>query len=71
MSILTGVMLAGVIIYVLRLPERYKFLNRKPFNCFMCLSFWCALVAYFIPFEITEPLFCSLSAMWLAVWITK
>jgi hypothetical protein len=41
---ITAALFAFHFIDVLRIPERWRVLYRKPFNCNLCLSFWVALL---------------------------
>ena len=56
---------------VLRIPERFKILYRKPFNCNFCLSFWTALLLWLVPESIVNILFSGFAASILAIWGTK
>lgn len=67
----TAAMLSFFFIDVLRVPERFKFLYRKPFNCNLCLSFWVALTLWFVPEIIVKVLFTCLFASILSIWATK
>ena len=55
-AIAFGVVFSFAMINVVKRHKRYSYLNRKPFNCSVCLSGWAALVAYFLPISILYPM---------------
>jgi hypothetical protein len=67
----TAAILAWLFIKVFRMPERFIFLYRKPFNCLMCLSFWFAVILLFVPDYIITPLFSVSLAAALGAWLEK
>ena len=40
---------AYLLILAYRWHERFPFLNRKPFNCVVCLSAWTGISLFFLP----------------------
>ena len=66
---ITAVLLSWVLIDVLRLPERYALLNRKPFNCALCLSFWLALLICFLPDKVQQIAFITLVTASIAAYV--
>jgi hypothetical protein len=50
---------------------RWPVLNRKPFNCSTCLAGWAALIGYFIPAIVLEPLTAFLTAHMAYYFILK
>lgn len=46
---ITAVIAAWLFIEAFRVPERYSWLNRKPFNCLFCLSIWFTAALLFVP----------------------
>ena len=67
----TAFMFAFFFIDVLRIPERFKILNRKPFNCNFCLSFWTALLLWAVPDQYVKVLFTAFAASILTTWEIK
>lgn len=67
----TAAMFAFFFIDVLRIPERFKILYRKPFNCNLCLAFWTALLLWLVPEPIVNILFTGFAASILAIWAQK
>jgi hypothetical protein len=68
---ITAALFAFHFIDVLRIPERWQFLYRKPFNCNLCLSFWVALLLWLAPPIFVKVLFTGFAASILSVWGTK
>jgi len=68
---ITAALFAFHFIDVLRIPERWRVLYRKPFNCNLCLSFWVALLLWLVPTIFVEKLFTAFMASILAIWGTK
>ncbi len=66
---ISGFYLAWLFIDVLRIPERYKQLNLKPFNCIMCLSFWSAGALFFLPYQLTLFIFITTTAAIIGAWM--
>ena len=48
-TILATLLIVFYFIEMARIPEKVKVLNRKPFNCTMCLSVYVAIGLYFCP----------------------
>ena len=67
----TAAMFAFFFIDVLRIPERFKILYRKPFTCNLCLSFWTALLLWLVPEPIVNILFTGFASSILAIWAQK
>jgi hypothetical protein len=63
-----AILCAWIWIDVWRMPEKYLWLNRKPFNCPMCLSMWLSLIIYLCPTFIQETLFVTSTAAALGAW---
>lgn len=53
-------------------PISEKYLNFKPFNCIVCLSFWSVLAAFLLSFyiPILKPLFDALGVAGIAAYIS-
>jgi hypothetical protein len=53
-------------------PPLEKYLNFKPFNCIVCLSFWSVLIAYLLSFYIptSKPIFDALGVAGMAAYIS-
>jgi hypothetical protein len=68
---ITAALFAFHFIDVLRIPERWRVLYRKPFNCNLCLSFWVALLLWLVPPIFVKVLFTGFMASILAIWGTK
>jgi hypothetical protein len=66
-----GVVFSFAMISVVQWHKRYSWLNRKPFNCSVCLSGWAALVAYFLPISILYPLITFFAAVFITSMINK
>jgi hypothetical protein len=66
---ITAILCAWIWFGVFRMPERYEFLNRKPFSCSMCFSMWLSAILYFCPNFVTELLFVTSSTSALAAWL--
>jgi len=64
----TAILCAWIWFGVFRMPERYRWLQRKPFNCSICFSMWTALIIYLCPLLIQETLFVTSTAAALAAW---
>lgn len=71
LTALTAALLAWYFINVARIPERFKILYRKPFNCTTCLSFWTGLVLLFTPEKIVQGLFVCILAACIGIWLEK
>lgn len=67
----TAILCAWIWFGVFRMPERYLWLQRKPFNCSICFSMWMALIIYLCPALIQETLFVTSAATALAAWAEK
>jgi hypothetical protein len=50
---------------------RYPVLNRKPFNCDVCLAGWLALTAYFLPDMIVLPALYFFSAAFISSLLNR
>lgn len=68
---LTAAMCAWYFINVVRIPERFRILYRKPFNCTTCLSFWLALALLFCPDYLVNGLFVCILAACVGIWLEK
>lgn len=68
---ITAILCAWIWFAVFRMPERYLWLQRKPFNCSICFSMWMALIIYLCPALIQETLFVTSAATALAAWAEK
>lgn len=51
--VVAAVLFAMYVVVLTRLPLKLK-LNRKPFNCSLCLAVWTALGLYLSPTWVTE-----------------
>ena len=67
----TAAMFAFFFIDVLRIPERIKILNRKPFTCNFCLAFWSALLLWAFPELYVKILFTAFLDSILTTWDIK
>jgi hypothetical protein len=45
-----------------RIPARFPLINRKPFNCFFCLSVWVTLGLHFVPEIVVNVLLTCMTA---------
>lgn len=52
--ILASIAFTFYFIEMARIPEKIKFMKRKPFTCVMCLSVWVSLILFFAPVWITN-----------------
>jgi hypothetical protein len=66
---ITAILCAWIWFGVLRMPERYRWLQRKPFNCSICFSMWAAFGLYLCPVAIQEILFVTTTAAAVAAWL--
>ena len=60
---------AFVFVYILQLHRIFKVLDRKPFNCEVCLAGWFSLILNLGSYWLTVPFKMS-AAMVLAILIT-
>ena len=72
MQLITSALTAFFLIKVFMLPYRHEKLNRKPFNCIPCLSFWLFLVSL-VSWQYTEWFFLacsagSVGALWVEIY---
>lgn len=45
-----------------RIPAKIELFNRKPFNCFFCLSVWVSIGLHFVPEFVVNVLLTSMTA---------
>ena len=67
----TAAMLAWYFINVLRMPERFTWLQRKPFNCTTCLSAWTGAALFFAPEVVVSFAFVFIGAACIGIWLEK
>ena len=54
MIILASILFTFYVVTLARIPDRIKWLKRKPFTCTICLAVWVAVGLYFAPPWLTE-----------------
>jgi len=67
---ITAILLTWIWMDVWRMPERWQWLQRKPFNCEMCFCMWMAAGLYFCPVSVQEFLFVTSTAAAIGAWAT-
>lgn len=66
---ITAILCTWIWIEVFRMPERYKALNRKPFNCPMCFAMWASAIIYLCPTFIQDLLLVTSTTSALTAWL--
>jgi hypothetical protein len=70
-EIIFGITGSFAAIRILQWHHRWPVLNRKPFNCDVCLSGWLALVACFLPDIVLLPMTAFFTASFITALLNK
>jgi hypothetical protein len=63
----TMILTGGFLLYWFDVAKLHKVLYFKPFNCQPCLSFWVALLVYFMPTNYQLPLIGATTTIFLYI----